>query len=434
MKPKRKEIEIPQSSVPVENVADEAVYEERDDSLERATTTATGLDAKQDRGNIFKTQSKETPNEPSSIRTSLGGGPRRQDTMRDIIAQTRSENVSKFSNDPLLAGVNTPQSGEDSLRMYLNFQNDKSKVLCAMYSGCSKHMTSNLKLLINFVWKFLGTVHFGNDHVAAILGYGDLQWGNILITRVYFVEGLGHNLFSVRQFYDSDLEVTFKRNTCFVKNLEGVDLLKGDRTTNLYTINLHEMASASLICLMARATSTKSWLWHQRLSHLNFDTINDLARYDLVTGLPKFKYHKNVFVLYVSKEKAKGHLTHPNQTPQQNGVVERRNRTLVEAARTMSIFSRAPLFLWAEAIATACFTQNCSIIHRRFGKTPYELINDKKWISPFYVYSGLFVIPKMIVKILGSLVQKVILASLLVILLIPVLTESTAEGQRKSWR
>ncbi|GJY33441.1 retrovirus-related pol polyprotein from transposon TNT 1-94 [Tanacetum coccineum] len=110
--------------------------------------------------------------------------------------------------------------------------------------------------------------------------------------RVYLIEGLGHNLFSVRQFCDSDLEVAFRRNTCFVRNLEGVDLLKGNRTTNLSTINLHEMAYASPICLMARATSTKSWLWHQRLSHLNFDTINNLAKNDLVIGLPKFKYHK----------------------------------------------------------------------------------------------------------------------------------------------
>ncbi|GKE30976.1 retrovirus-related pol polyprotein from transposon TNT 1-94, partial [Tanacetum coccineum] len=125
-----------------------------------------------------------------------------------------------------------------------------------------------------------------------LLRYDDLQWGNILITRVYFVEGLGHNLFSVGQFCDSDLEVPFKRNTCFVRNLEEVDLLKGNRTTNLYTINLHKMASASPICLMARSTSTNLWLWHQRLSHLNFDTVNDLAKNDLVTSLPKFKYHK----------------------------------------------------------------------------------------------------------------------------------------------
>nr|GEU86159.1 hypothetical protein [Tanacetum cinerariifolium] len=138
--------------------------------------------------------------------------------------------------------------------------------------------------------KETGYAKFGM--IATILGFGDLQWGNILITRVYFIEGLGHNLFSVGQFCDSDLEVAFRRNACFFRNLEVVDLLKGDRSTNLYTINLHEMASASPICLMARASSTKSWLWHQRLSHRNFDTINDLARNDLVAGLPKFMYHK----------------------------------------------------------------------------------------------------------------------------------------------
>nr|GEW18976.1 hypothetical protein [Tanacetum cinerariifolium] len=158
--------------------------------------------------------------------------------------------------------------------------------------GCFKHMTGNLKLLINFIWKFLGTVRFRNDHIATILGFSDLQWGNILITRVYFFEGLGHNLFLVGQFCDSDLEVAFRRNACFVRNLEGVVLLSGNRITNLYTINIYEMASTSPICLMARASSTKSWLWHQRLSHLKFDTINDLAKNDIVTGLPKFKYHK----------------------------------------------------------------------------------------------------------------------------------------------
>nr|GFA46703.1 putative ribonuclease H-like domain-containing protein [Tanacetum cinerariifolium] len=91
-------------------------------------------------------------------------------------------------------------------------------------------MTRNLKLLINFILKFMGTVRFGNDHVAAILGFSDLQWGNILITRVYFVERLGHNLVSIGQFCDSDLEVAFRRDACFVRNLKGVDLLKGEMT------------------------------------------------------------------------------------------------------------------------------------------------------------------------------------------------------------
>ncbi|GJT83316.1 hypothetical protein Tco_1057658 [Tanacetum coccineum] len=99
-----------------DNVIDEAVYKEMDDSLERAGTTATSLDAEQDRGNINKTQSKATLNEPSSLGTSLGG-PRCQETMGDTIAQTGFENVSKLSNDPLLAGVNTPRSGEDSMKL-----------------------------------------------------------------------------------------------------------------------------------------------------------------------------------------------------------------------------------------------------------------------------------------------------------------------------
>ncbi|GJU64705.1 hypothetical protein Tco_1246540 [Tanacetum coccineum] len=115
--PKRKDTEAPQPSGPIDNVADEAVYEEIDDSLEKATTTATSLDAEQDMGNINKTQSKATLNEPSSFGTSSGSGPRRQETIGDTIAHTRSENVSKLSNDPLLARGNTLQSGEDSLRL-----------------------------------------------------------------------------------------------------------------------------------------------------------------------------------------------------------------------------------------------------------------------------------------------------------------------------
>ncbi|GJQ92960.1 retrovirus-related pol polyprotein from transposon TNT 1-94 [Tanacetum coccineum] len=105
--------------------------------------------------------------------------------------------------------------------------------------------------------------------------------------------GLGHNLFSVGQFCDGDLEVAFRSKTCYVRNLEGDDLLTGGRESNLYTISISDMAASSPVCLMSKATSTKSWLWHRRLSHLNFGTINDLTRLDLVDGLPKFKYEKD---------------------------------------------------------------------------------------------------------------------------------------------
>ncbi|GKA44502.1 hypothetical protein Tco_0737226 [Tanacetum coccineum] len=104
-KPKRKDTQIPQSSGPTKHVADEAVYKELDDSLVRATTTASSLEAEQDSGNIIKTRSKATPNEAGSQRTTSGGSPRRQETMGDTIAQTRLENVSKLFNDPLLARV-----------------------------------------------------------------------------------------------------------------------------------------------------------------------------------------------------------------------------------------------------------------------------------------------------------------------------------------
>nr|GEZ39418.1 hypothetical protein [Tanacetum cinerariifolium] len=98
-------------------------------------------------------------------------------------------------------------------------------VLWYMDSGCSKHMTRDHSQLINFVQKFLGMVKFGNDHVAKIMGYGDYKIKNVTISRVYFMEGLGHNLFSVGQFCDSDLEVAFRQHTCFIRNLDGVDLL-----------------------------------------------------------------------------------------------------------------------------------------------------------------------------------------------------------------
>nr|GFA51352.1 retrovirus-related Pol polyprotein from transposon TNT 1-94 [Tanacetum cinerariifolium] len=135
-------------------------------------------------------------------------------------------------------------------------------------------MTGNLKLLINFVEKFLGTDKFGNDQIAPILGYGDLVQGAVMINRVYYVEGLNHNLFSVGQFCDADLEVAFRKSTCFIRDLNGNDLLS------------------------------------------------------------------------------------------------------------------VPLFFWAEAIATACFTQNRSLVIPRYEKTPYHIINNQKPSVKFFHIFG----------------------------------------------
>nr|GEU94535.1 integrase, catalytic region, zinc finger, CCHC-type, peptidase aspartic, catalytic [Tanacetum cinerariifolium] len=242
--------------------------------------------------------------------------------------------------------------------------------------GCSKHMTGNHSLLTNFVKKFLETIRFGNNDFAVIAGYGDVVIGSITIKKVYYLEGLGH---------------------------KGVDLLTGDCSSNLYTIALNEVASNSSACLLAKASSSQSWLWHQRLSHLNFATINNLVKNNLVQDEASkviISFIKKIQVnlqLQVQRVRTDNGTEFKNKTlakffdevgitqqffsartPQQNGTVERRNQTLVEAARTMLTFANLPLFLWAEAITTACFTQNCLIIHKRFDKIPYELINKRK--------------------------------------------------------
>nr|GEV01179.1 retrovirus-related Pol polyprotein from transposon TNT 1-94 [Tanacetum cinerariifolium] len=210
-------------------------------------------------------------------------------------------------------------------------------------SGCSKHMTGDRPWLSNFVKKFIGIVRFGNDHFGAIMGYADYMISDSVISRIYYVEGLGHNLFSVGQFCDADLEVAFRKHSCYVRDTDGVELIKCSCGSNLYTISVEDIMKSSLICLLSKASKTKSWLWHRRLNHLNFGTINDLGRKDL-----------------------------------QNGIVERRNRTLVEATRTMLIFSKALMFLWEEIIATAYYTQNRSLIHTHHNKTTYDLVDNKK--------------------------------------------------------
>nr|GFA86552.1 hypothetical protein [Tanacetum cinerariifolium] len=319
-----------------------------------------------------------------------------------------------------------PKSGKENVNPNL-----VEIVLFIVDSGCSKHMTGNLKLLINFVEKFLGTIKFWNDQIAPILGYGDLVQGAVTTKRVYYVEGLNYNLFSVGQFCDADLEVSFRKSTCYIRDLKGNDLLT-------------------------------AWLWHRRLSHLNFDTINLLSKNDIVVGLPKLKFVKDHLCSSCELGKAKRksfhtkltlsskrrlqllqmdlcgpirvasingkrcvlvivddysrytwthflrskdetpevlidflrlvqrglqaqvrvvrtdkgteflnqtlhayfaaegilHQTSVARTPEQNDVVERQNRTLVDAARTMLSATKVPLFFWAESIATACFTQN----------------------------------------------------------------------------
>nr|GFB77891.1 integrase, catalytic region, zinc finger, CCHC-type, peptidase aspartic, catalytic [Tanacetum cinerariifolium] len=159
-----------------------------------------------------------------------------------------------------------------------------------------------------------------NDQIAPILGYGDLVQGAITIKRVYYVEGLNHNLFFVGQFCDADLEVAFRNSTCYIRDLKGNDLLTGSHGTDLYSITLQDTNSPNLICLMAKATS----LVQRGLQ----------AQVRVVRTDKSMKFLNQTLHAYFSVEGIL-HQTSIARTPKQNGVVERQNRTLVEAARTM---------------------------------------------------------------------------------------------------
>nr|GEZ81803.1 retrovirus-related Pol polyprotein from transposon TNT 1-94 [Tanacetum cinerariifolium] len=198
-------------------------------------------------------------------------------------------------------------------------------------------MMGNLKLLINFVEKFLGTVKFGNDQIAPILGYGDLVQGAVTIKRVYYVEGLNHNLFSVGPFRDADLEVAFRKSTCFIRDLTGNDLLTGSCGTDLYSITLQDTNSPNLICLMAKASSSQAWLWHRRLSHLNFDTINLLSKNYIVVGLLKLKFVKDHLCSSCELGKAKLKYFHTKLTPSSKRRLQLLHMNLCGPMRVASI-------------------------------------------------------------------------------------------------
>ncbi|GJX72753.1 retrovirus-related pol polyprotein from transposon TNT 1-94 [Tanacetum coccineum] len=289
-------------------------------------------------------------------------------------------------------------------------------VLWYLDSGCSKHMTGNRSQLINFVHKFL---------------------------------------------------VAFCKHTCYIRDLEGVDLLKGSRGSNLYTLSLEDMMLSSPICLLSKASKTKSWLWHRRLSHLNFDTITTLAKQGLVCGLSILKFQKDHLCFACALGKSNKHTHKPKAEDSTQEKLYLLHMDLCGPIRIQSIIGRKYIlviiddysrFTWvkflrskdevpefmikflkmiqvrlnatvqnirtdngtkfvnqtlraycedvkishqtsvarssqqnsAEAVATACYTQNRSLIRKRHNNNPYELIHDKKpELSYLHVFGAL---------------------------------------------
>ncbi|GJT24067.1 putative ribonuclease H-like domain-containing protein [Tanacetum coccineum] len=366
-------------------------------------------------------------------------------------------------------------------------------------SGCSRHMTGNIAHLSDFKDFDGGYVTFGGGaHGGRITGKGTIKTDNLDFDDVYFVKELKFNLFSVSQMCDKKNYVLFTDSECLVLSPnfklpdENQILLKIPRQDNMYSFDMKNIVPKDgLTCLVAKATSEESMLWHRRLGHVNFKNINKLVKENLVRDLPlkrfendqtcvaclKGKQHrascktkafnpitKPLFMLHMDlfgptfvsslmhkkyclvvtddysrfswvfflttkdetseilknfikevenlvdkkvkiirsdngtefknkvmdefcREKGIKREYSVARTPQQNGVAERKNRTLIEAARTMLADSKLPTTFWAEAVSTACYVQNRVLIVKPHNKTPYELFRGIKpaigFMKPF---------------------------------------------------
>nr|GEU67430.1 putative ribonuclease H-like domain-containing protein [Tanacetum cinerariifolium] len=319
-------------------------------------------------------------------------------------------------------------------------------------SGCSRHMTENMSYLSDFEELNKGYVAFGgNPKGGKITGKAKIKTCKLDFDNVYFVKELKLNLFSVSQMCDTKNSVLFTDTECLVLSSEfklpdeSQVLRRGPRENNMYNVNLKNIVpSGDLTCLFAKATLDESNLWHRRLAHVNFKTINKLVKGNIVRGLPTiffendhtcvackkgkqhrasyktkpissvdqplFRLHMNLFgPTFVKSLNTKSYClvitddysrftwvfylaTKDETTPilktfltglenqlslKQNGIAERKNRTLIEAARTMLADSLLPIPFWAEAVNTACYVQNRVLVTKPHNKTPYELLHGR---------------------------------------------------------
>ncbi|GKD59806.1 ribonuclease H-like domain-containing protein, partial [Tanacetum coccineum] len=267
-------------------------------------------------------------------------------------------------------------------------------------SGCSRHMTGNKSYLIDYQDYDGGFVAFaGSSKGGKITGKGKIRTGKLDFEDVYFVKELKFNLFSVSQMCDRKNNVLFTKTEClilspyFKRPDENQIILKIPKKDNMYSFDLKNVVpSKCLTFLFAKATNDESKLWHRRLGHINFKTMNKLVKGKLVRVVTD-DYSRFSWVFFLARKdetsgilkdfitgtenqlnhKIKREFTNA-RTPQQNGVAERKNRTLIEAARTMLADSLLHIPFWAKVFNTACYVQNRVLVTKPHNKTPYELL------------------------------------------------------------
>ncbi|KAI3685421.1 hypothetical protein L6452_34663 [Arctium lappa] len=416
-----------------------------------------------------------------------------------------SKNVSK----PII--VTKYSKNEESKFKNLGNQQLKGKSIWHVDSGCSRHMTGNMSCLQDFKHINGGHVAFGDNLTGGkISGKGNVTKGKMTFEDVYYVDQLKYNLLSVSQVCDKQHSILFTNTECMIlaPGFKVVDesmiLLRTPRKDNVYCLDMDNVVSdSSMNCLVSKASVDESSLWHRRMCHINFKTMNKLIKNNLVRGLPskvfscddhcvvclKGKQHKtshktkeinsissclqllhmdlfgptNVmsigkksyclvivddysrftwvyflrtkdetsgliksFILRIEnqtnqkvkvirsdngtefknldlntfcEEKGIERQYSAPRTPQQNGVAERRNRTLIEAARILLADSKLPIIFWAEAVNTACYVQNRVLVVKQKNKTPYELLNKRNLSLDF---SNLLGVPSKAYRVFNS--------------------------------
>nr|GEW21961.1 putative reverse transcriptase domain-containing protein [Tanacetum cinerariifolium] len=265
-------------------------------------------------------------------------------------------------------GVNKMQVEEQSRTNKSHLRTTNRVDSSSRSKSCSKHMTGDRSRLMNFVKKFIGTVRFGNDHFGDIMGYGDYVIGDSVISKVYYVEGLGHNLFSIKQFCDSDLEVAFRKHSCYVRDTNGKSKKHTHKpktkNTNLEILNTLHMDLYGP--MRVQTINEKKYILviiddYSRFTWVKFLRSKDETLEVVIKFLQQIQVGLNKTVRYICTDNGTEfvnkalteyyerigifHQKTVPRTPRQNSVVERWNRTLVEATQTMLIFSKALMFL-----------------------------------------------------------------------------------------
>ncbi|KAI3681514.1 hypothetical protein L6452_36313 [Arctium lappa] len=414
----------------------------------------------------------------------------RDSVARSITAATSVSTADNFNTTNTVTAANTVTTSNKGNQQL------KGKSIWHVDSGCSRHMTGNMSCLQDFKHINGGHVAFGDNHTGGkISGKGNVTKGKMTFEDVYYVDQLKYNLLTVSQVCDKQHSILFTNTECMIlaPGFKVVDesmiLFRTPKKDNVYCLDMDNVDSdSSLNCLVSKASVDESSLWHRRMCHMNFKTMNKLVKNNLVRGLPskvfscgdhcvaclKGKQHKtshktkeintissclqllhmdlfgptNVmsigkksyclvivddysrftwvfflrtkdetsgliksFILRIEnqsnqrvkvirsdngsefknldlntfcEEKGIERQYSAPRTPQQNGVAERRNRTLIEAARSLLADSKLPITFWAEAINTACYVQNRVLVVKPKNKTPYELLNKRKPFIGFF--------------------------------------------------